>query len=80
MATLEELQAELQTVNKAVAAAYGGQEMDIQDGDTRRRWRRQDLSVLLRRKAELEASIGRLDGTRGPGFAMPVDSRSCYNR
>ena len=77
MPTLEELTAELQQVKDAVKAAYGGAEYEIQDGNTKRRLKRQDLSVLLKRKAELELSISRLDpeaGGRGPTYAMPVDS------
>jgi hypothetical protein len=83
MATLEQLQDELASVQKAVNAAYGAAEYEVQDGNTRRRLKRQDLSVLLKRKAELETSIARLDpqaSGRGTSFGMPVDSNSCYNR
>jgi hypothetical protein len=79
MATLEELQAELSAVNAAVNAAYGSAEYEVQDGATRRKLRRQDLSVLLARKSALEMSISRLDGG-GVGYGMAVDSHSPLNR
>ena len=83
MYQLTDLQDELAKVQAAVNAAYTGAEYEIQDGQTRRRVKRQDLSVLLKRKTELETSIARLDpeaSSRGPSFAMPVDSNSCHNR
>lgn len=77
MTPLEKLQAELVEVEKAVSAAYSGAEYEIQDGATKRRLKRADLTVLLKRKAELELSVGRLSGG-GPSFGMPVDSpRGC---
>lgn len=82
MATLQDLQTELAQVNAAVTASYGSAEYEVQDGNTRRRLKRQDLSVLLKRRAELETSIARLDpqaSGRGTSFGMPVDSNSCYN-
>lgn len=82
MTLLTDLQDELTQVKAAVTAAYTGAEYEIQDGQTRRRLKRQDLSVLLKRKAELETSIARLDpeaGGGGPTYAMPVDTpRGCY--
>lgn len=83
MAQLDQLQAELAQVRSAISAAYTGSEMEIADGQTKRRIKRQDLAVLLRRQSELETSIARLDptaGGRGPSYAMPVDSTSCLNR
>ncbi len=82
MPTLEELLAELALVKAAVSAAYTGSEYEIADGQSKRRLKRQDLSVLLKRKNELETSIGRLDPAalagRGPSYAMPVDTpRGC---
>lgn len=77
MTTLTALQDELTQVQAAVTAAYGGAEYEVQDGNTKRRLKRQDLSVLLKRKAELETAIARLDpdaAGRGPSFAMPVDT------
>ena len=77
MATLEEIiaekQAELAQVKAAIAAAYGGAEYSVQDGQTRRQLRRQDLKVLLARRAELETEISRTQGG-GVTFGMPVDS------
>lgn len=63
-------------VESAIAAAYGSAEYTVQDGQTRRQLRRQELPVLLKRKAELELSISRLTGG-GPSYAMPVDSPRC---
>lgn len=81
MPTLEQLQAELTQVNESVSAAYGSAEYEVQDGATRRKLRRQDLSLLLKRKAELELSISRMDGTgRGVSFGMVVDNRSPLNQ
>jgi hypothetical protein len=81
-AALEKLRAELAQVEAAISASYSHAEYEIQDGDTRRKLKRQNLSVLLKRKADLELSIGRLDpcsSQRGPSYAMPVDSpRSLY--
>lgn len=79
---LESLQTELETVTRAVNAAYSGSEYEITSGGTRRRLKRQDLPVLLARKAELELSIARLDanGSRGASFGVVVDSNSCLNR
>ena len=57
---LETLQAELETVQRAVNAAYSGEEYEISSGGSRRRLKRQSLSVLLARKSELELSISRL--------------------
>jgi len=73
---LESLQAELATVNKAVTAAYGGAEYEIASGTSRRKLKRQDLSILLARKRELELAIGRMDGTgsRGPSLGVVVDT------
>ena len=83
MSQLEQLQAELAQVRSAISAALTGSEMEIQDGQTKRRIKRQDLQVLLRRQSELELGISRLDptaGSRGPSYAMAVDSNSCLNR
>jgi hypothetical protein len=80
---LETLTAELEAVTKAVNAAYSGAEYEIVSGGTRRRLKRQDLSLLLRRKAELELSIGRLGGTVSGGgisYGVVVDSNSCLNQ
>ena len=77
MPTLEELLAELAQVKAAVSAAYTGSEYEIADGQSKRRLKRQDLSVLLKRKNELEIAVGRLDPEavgRGPSYAMPVDT------
>ncbi len=77
MTTLAELQDELAKVKAAISAAYTGAEYDMRDGNTTRRLKRQDLTVLLRRRSELELSISRLDPdgeSRGPTYAMPVDS------
>lgn len=73
---LASLQTELATVTKAVNAAYSGAEFEISSGQTRRRLRRQDLSVLLKRKTELELAISRLDGSgsRGTSLGVVVDS------
>lgn len=73
---LESLQAELVTVNKAVTAAYSGAEYEIASGTSRRKLKRQDLSVLLARKRQLETAIARLDGsaTRGPSVGVVVDT------
>ena len=79
---LETLTAELEAVTKAVNAAYSGAEYEIVSGGTRRRLKRQDLSLLLRRKAELELSITRLGGTTSGGisYGVVVDSNSCLNQ
>lgn len=81
MATLAELQTELVAVNKAVTAAYGGAEYEIQSGGTRRRLKRQDLTMLLARKRELELSIERLGGggNRGPSIGVVVDTAEPNN-
>lgn len=72
---LESLQAELVTVNKAVTAAYGGAEYEIASGSSKRRLKRQDLSVLLARKRQLETAIARLEGSgRGPSVGVVVDT------
>lgn len=73
MPTIQEMQAELAEVSKAISAVYGSQEYEIQDGATKRRLKRADLSVLLKRKAELELSIARMEGG-GVSYGMPVDS------
>jgi hypothetical protein len=62
MPTLEELQAELTKVNAAYEAALGGSEYEIESGDSRRKLKRQSLTALVNRKAELERSIARLSG------------------
>lgn len=72
MATIEELQAELLQVTAAINAAYSGQEYEIESGGTRRKLKRQPLPVLTKRKAELETSISRLNGTGGISYGMPV--------
>ena len=80
---LETLTAELESVTKAVNAAYSGSEYEIVSGGTRRRLKRQDLSLLLRRKSELELSITRLGGTISGGgirHGIVVDSNSCLNQ
>jgi len=73
---LASLQAELETVKKAVTAAYSGAEFEISSGSTRRRLRRQELPVLLARQRELEMSISRLtgEGARGPSLGVVVDT------
>lgn len=71
--TTETLQAELDRVTAAINAAYTGAEYEVQDGETRRKLKRQPLPLLLQRKAELELAISRLDGTgsRGVSHGMP---------
>jgi hypothetical protein len=78
---LEELQAELATVTKAVNAAYSGAEFEISSGSTRRRLRRQELPVLLKRKSELELAISRLggSGSRGPSLGVVIDTAAPLN-
>jgi hypothetical protein len=80
MTSLEQLQTELTAVNAAITAAYGGAEYEIRDGSTGRRLKRQDLKTLLARRAELELSIGRMDGSRGATFGMVIDGDSPLNR
>lgn len=70
---LAEKLAELAQVKAAIAAAYSGAEYTIQDGQTRRHVRRQDLKTLLARRSELETEITRTQGG-GVSFGMPVDS------
>lgn len=80
-ATLAELEAELAQVSAAVSAAYTGAEYEIHDGQAKRRLKRQSLDVLLRRKAELELCISRMNGTgRGISHGLPVDNNSLLNR
>lgn len=81
---LASLQTELAAVTKAVNAAYSGAEYEIVSGGTRRRLKRQELSVLLARKNELELAISRLDGTgsRGASVGVVVDTAmnpNCIN-
>lgn len=61
--TLESLQAELARVEQALNAAYTGAEYEVQDGEMRRRLKRQSLDVLIRRKSELELAIARAGGS-----------------
>ena len=79
---LETLQAELETVTRAVNKAYSGAEYEISSGGTRRRLRRQELTVLLNRKTELELSISRLtgSGSRGVSHGVVVDGNSNLNK
>lgn len=65
MPTLDELKTELTQVNAAYQAALNGEEYEILSGGTRRRLKRQSLDSLLKRKAELELSIARMEGSRG---------------
>lgn len=62
MANLEDLRAELVKVTEAYNAALSGAEYEIESGGTRRRLKRQSLTALAARKAELEQSIARLSG------------------
>jgi hypothetical protein len=75
MATIAELQAELAEVKTAISAAYGNAEYDIESGNSRRRMKRQSLTVLLSRRSQLELSISRLEGAGGRGVMHAVPER-----
>ncbi len=75
MTAIEKLETELALVEAAITAAYSGAEYEVESGKSRRRLKRQSLDSLLKRKAQLELSISRLDPCRVSSVRHGVPER-----